>query len=393
MTEPSFPTWPHHAEDEIEAVAALLRSGRVNYWTGSEVRDFEQAYAEYCAVPHAIALANGTLALEAGLIGLGMQPGDEVIVTPRTFIASAAVVALRGGVPVFVDVDRDSQNLDPACVAAAIGPRTVGIIAVHHAGWPCAMDALAELARRHGLWLLEDCAQAHGARIGERPVGALGDAAAFSFCQDKIMSTGGEGGMFLCRDEAVWRRAWSYKDHGKDYQAVQAALRDPAPGVPWVHRSLGSNWRMAGVQAALGRVQLGKLDGWVAARTRNALHLRARLGESPLLRIPAPAAPVRHAYYRLYAFVRPERLRPGWDRNAVVSAIQARGVPCSLGSCSEIYRERGFSALGLGPPAPLPVAHELGETSIAFPVHPSLDTADMTRMADLVLDALAGALA
>ncbi len=390
MNAAAFPSWPHYAEDEIEAVANLLRSGRVNYWTGPEGRDFENDYVAYCGVPHAIAVANGTLALEAALVGLGLQPGDEVIVTPRTFIASAAAVALRGGVPVFADIDRDSQNLDPAQAAALVGPRTVGIVAVHHAGWPCDMQALGELASRHGLWLLEDCAQAHGARLDDRPVGSFGDAAAFSFCQDKIISTGGEGGMLLCRDEAVWRRAWAFKDHGKDYPAVQAAMRDPTPRVPWVHRSLGSNWRMTGVQAVLGRIQLGKLEDWVAARTRNALQLRERLLQTGLLRIPLPPDRVRHAYYRLYAFVETERLPPGTTRSGLVAELQRRGVPCNLGSCSEIYREQAFAAAGLAPAQPLPVAGELGETAIAFMVHPSLQPVDIERIAALACEVLTG---
>lgn len=391
MSDFQFPGWPHYADDEIAAVGELLRTGRVNYWTGPDVACFEQEFAQYCGAPHAIALANGTLALQGALLGLGLCPGDEVIVTPRTFIASAAVIGLAGAVPVFADVDRDSQNIDPRHVASLIGPRTVGVIAVHHAGWPCDMAALVGLAERHGLWVVEDCAQAHGARIGGRAVGSFGDAAAFSFCQDKIMSTGGEGGMLVCKDPAVWARAWSYKDHGKDYSAVQEAASDGRPGVPWVHRSLGSNWRMAGVQAVLGRMQLPKLEGWNTLRARNAERLRARLAANPALRIPTPPASVRHANYRFYVFLRPECLRAGHDRNGLVAALQARGVPCNLGSCSEIYLEPGFRSAGMGPAGRLPVAQELGETSIAFPVHPTLDLPHIDRMADEILAVLAPA--
>ena len=386
MDKMTFPTWPQFAEEDIGAVADLLRSGRVNYWTGPEVRGFEDEYARHCEVPHATALANGTLALQAGLLGLGLQPGDEVIVTPRTFIASASVIALAGGVPVFADVDPDTQNLDPARVAELIGPRTVGIIAVHHAGWPCDMRALMALADKAGLWILEDCAQAHGAQLDGRPVGSFGDAAAFSFCQDKIISTGGEGGMLLCRDDGVWKRAWSFKDHGKDFDAVQAAARDSTPGVPWVHRLLGSNWRMAGVQAAIGRVQLRKLEAWHAARLRNAMRFHERLSSCPALRIPMPSASIRHAFYRFYVFVRPERLRAGSTRNDIVAALQGRGVPCNLGSCSEIYLEEAFKGAGFGPSERLPVAQSLGETSIALLVHPTLESPHIDQMADAVLE-------
>lgn len=381
MDKLQLPPWPHYAEDEIEAVAAVLRSGRVNYWSGPDVAAFEQAYADYCGVGYAIGLANGTLALEAGLIGLQLQPGDEVIVTPRTYIASASAIMLRGGVPVFADVDRDSGNLDPASVAAHIGPRTVGILAVHLAGWPCDMDALGTLAEKHGLWILEDCAQAHGAQWRGRPVGSFGQAAAFSFCQDKIISTGGEGGMLLTNDPEVHRRAWAFKDHGKSREAVRAAQQANAPGFPWQHESLGSNWRLTGPQAAIGRLQLGKLDAWRARRNRNAQLMHQGLAAQAALRIPVPPDHVVHAYYKFYAFVRSEALRPAASRNDLLAAASEYGLPMISGACSEVYLEKTFQNAGLAPAERLPVARELGETSLMLPIHPTLSDEHVREMA------------
>jgi dTDP-4-amino-4,6-dideoxygalactose transaminase len=367
--------WPHFDEDQVAAAAAVLRSGKVNYWTGEEARAFEQEFARACGAAFGIALANGTVALELALQVLGIGPGDEVVVTPRSFVASAAVVALRGAQPVFAEVDPDSQNVTPATVRAVLSSRTKAIIAVHLAGWPCDMEGLLALARSHDLRLIEDCAQAHGATFHGRPVGSFGHVAAFSFCQDKIMTTGGEGGLLTTDDERLWRTAWSYKDHGKSYDAVYH--RRHRPGFRWVHESLGTNWRMTEMQAAIGRAQLQRLPVWLGTRRRNAGILAEGLRSLPLLRVPAPAAHVGHAWYKFYAFVRPDRLARGWTRDRIMAAIVARGVPCFAGSCSEIYRERAFTERGLGPSRPLPVARALGATSLMFLVHPTLAPEDM----------------
>jgi dTDP-4-amino-4,6-dideoxygalactose transaminase len=381
-----FPVWPQFGKDEVLAVSGVLESGRVNYWTGSIGRDFERDYATHTGRRHAVALHNSTLALELALHAFGIGSGDEVITSPRTFIASASAAVMRGAKPVFADVDTDTQNITAETVERAITPRTRAIIAVHLAGWPCAMDEIMALARRHDLVVIEDCAQAHGAEWQGRPAGAFGHAAAFSFCQDKIISTGGEGGMLVLDDEAAWSRAWAYKDHGKSFDAVYNRAH-PA-GFRWVHESFGTNWRMLEVQAAIGRIQLGKLPEWLRLRRRNAGILRQRLNVLPALRIPWPAGPVNHAFYRLYAFINPGALRTQWSRDKIMTAITECGVPCTIGSCPEIYQEAAFERAGLSPVRRLPIAMELGETSLAFPVHPTLSGEDMHRMADAICDAV-----
>lgn len=370
-----LPAWPHFEEDEIRAAMGVLESGKVNYWTGQEGRSFEREWAEFCGTQYAVVVANGTVALELALYALGIGPGDEVIVPSRTFIASASCAVMRGAMPVVADVDPVSQNLTAESVAAVLTPRTKAVVAVHLGGWPCDMDSIMGLAREKGLHVIEDCAQAHGATYKGRPVGSFGDAAAFSFCQDKIMTTGGEGGMLTTNSREVWEKAWSYKDHGKNYDAVYH--REHPPGFRWVHESFGTNWRMTEMQAAIGRVQLRKLPRWLEIRRRNAAILTERFARLPALRVTVPPEDIGHAYYKYYVFVRPEWLKSGWDRDRVMEAINAEGIPCFSGSCSEIYREKAFTDRGWGPPERLPVARELGETSLMFLVHPTLSEEDM----------------
>ncbi|WP_019570026.1 DegT/DnrJ/EryC1/StrS aminotransferase family protein [Thioalkalivibrio sp. ALE11] len=373
--------WPEYDDEEIAAVERVLRSGRVNYWNGEEGRAFEREFAAFHRAPYGVAVANGSVALELGLQALGVGPGDEVIVPPRTFVASASSIVMRGATPVFADVDRETGNITAATAEEVLSERTRAIIAVHLAGWPCDMTGLRMLADKHGLYLIEDCAQAHGARRDGQPVGSRGDVATFSFCTDKIMSTGGEGGMLLLHDEQAWRRAWSYKDHGKDWEAVYQ--RAHPPGFRWVHESFGTNWRLTEMQSAIGRVQLRKLDGWIARRRTNAALLQKRLAGLPWLRLPRVPKAAEPAWYQFYAFVVPEQLPNGIERDDVAAALQARGVPVRQGICSEVYRERAFTDRGLGPVSRLPVAHELGMTSLMIPVDPTLSEADMHLVAEI----------
>ncbi len=381
-----FPPWPHFAADEVEAAANVLRSGKANYWTGEECRQFEAEFAAHCEVDHAVAVANGSVALELVLSALDIGRGDEVIVPARTFIASASSVILVGARPVFADVDPVSQNITVDTIRPLCSPKTKAIIAVHLAGWPCEMEPIRKLAEELGLKVIEDCAQAHGATYNGHPVGSFGDAAAFSFCNDKIMSTGGEGGMVVTNDAKLWERMWAYKDHGKNYDTVYH--KKHGPGFRWLHESFGTNWRLTEFQAAIGRAQLRKLADQVDTRLGHAAHLTSRLRELPALRLTEPPSHVRHSYYKYYMFLRSERLRSGWDRDRVLTAINAEGVPCFVGSCSEVYLEKAFDTDDLRPRKRLPVASELGESSLMFQVHPTLGTSeidDLCRAAAKVL--------
>ncbi len=385
----SFAPWPSPSTEEIEAASAVLGSGRLNYWTGDEGRRFEAEFAQIAGCEYAIALANGSVALELALYALGIGPGDEVIVSSRTFIASASCAVMRGATPVFADVDPFSQTITADTIRQVLSSRTKAIIAVHLAGWPCDMDSIMALARERAIKVIEDCAQAHGATYKGRPVGCLGDVAAFSFCQDKIMSTGGEGGMLTTNDEGLWRRAWSFKDHGKSYDAVFA---EPASqGFRWLHESFGTNWRLTEMQSAIGRVLLSRLHGSVEQRRRNARILTERFLDVPALRVTVAPEEIGHAYYKYYVFLRPELLRDGWNRDRLQEAILAEGIPCFSGSCSEVYLEKAFPE-SLRPGRRLPVAQWLGETSLMFLVHPTLSEKDMwdtARAVEKVMQAAA----
>ncbi len=378
LTNPNveaFAPWPYFAQDEVDAALAVLRSGKVNYWTGEEGRLFEKEFSAFIGCEYGVALANGTVALELALCAMGIGSGDEVIVTSRTFIASASCIVMRGGTPVMADVDQTSQNITAETIEAVITPKTRAIIAVHLAGWPCEMDTIMELASKHNLKVIEDCAQAHGATYKGRPVGSLGDVAAFSFCQDKIMTTGGEGGMLITNDREVWERSWAFKDHGKSYDAVYN--RKHPPGFRWLHESFGTNWRLTEMQSAIGRVQMKKLTEWIKVRTRYADILTGCFSQVSSLRVTVPPTDIGHAYYKYYVFVRPELLKPDWNRDRIAAAINAEGIPCFSGSCSEIYLEKAFDMKGFRPARRLPVAEELGETSLMFLVHPTLTQRNM----------------
>lgn len=360
--------WPYYADDEISAVAEVLRSGRVNQWTGELVGKFEQACAAAFGQPHALALANGSLALELALKAFSIGPGDEVIVTPRSFVASASCVDLVGATPVFADIDPDSQGLTAETIAARITPRTRAIIPVHLNGWPCDMAPIMALAEKHGLFVIEDCAQSHGAEIDGRPAGSFGHAAAVSFCQDKIISTGGEGGLVLFAKEEPARIAWSFRDHGKNPDKVFRAGHPP--GYRWLHDGVGTNWRLTEMQAAIGLIQLEKLPAWTAARTANAERLAAALEKHPAAIVSRPRNGMAHAYYRFAFRLDPGHLGEGWDRDRVMTALNEAGMPCFVGSCPELYREGLYRERDH---AICPQAQALGEVSLTVLVHPTLD--------------------
>jgi dTDP-4-amino-4,6-dideoxygalactose transaminase len=386
MLNTAFSPWPSFTQEEADAVARVVLSNKVNYWTGTECREFEKEFAQWCGSGHAIALANGTVALDLALKGLGVGPGDEVVVTPRTFIASVSCVVNAGATPVFADVDADSGNISASTIEKVLSPRTKAIICVHLAGWPCDMDPIMALARQHGLKVIEDCAQAHGARYKGRSVGSIGHVGAWSFCQDKIMTTGGEGGMVTTNDEALWRTMWAFKDHGKSFAAVYE--REHPPGFRWLHESIGTNWRMLEMQAVIGRIQLRRMADWTARRTQWAQAILQVCRQVPALRVPDLPAHSEHAWYKCYVQVRPERLAPGWSRDRLMAEISSRGVPCFQGSCSEVYLEKAFDGTTWRPAERLPVARQLGENSLMFLVHPTLTESEIERTGRVIAEVM-----
>tara|TARA_R110002049_G_scaffold194948_1_gene364012 strand:- start:378 stop:1556 length:1179 start_codon:yes stop_codon:yes gene_type:complete len=372
--------WPSFTEEEANRVSEILLSNKVNYWTGQEGREFEKEFAKFADSEYAIAVSNGTTALDLALNALDVGLGDEVIVTSRTFIASISSIVNSGATPVFADVDRNTQNISPETIKSVISDKTKAIICVHLAGWPCEMDGILELAKSHNLKVIEDCAQAHGARYKGKSVGSFGDISAWSFCQDKIMTTGGEGGMVTTNDKELWAKMWSFKDHGKSYDSIYS--REHPPGFRWVHESFGTNWRLTEMQSAIGRIQLKRMPDWTRIRGEHAAKLVHVCREFNCIRLPLIPDYIQHANYKFYAFIVPDQLKEGWSRDKILEELNVNGVPAMQGSCSEVYLEKAFDGKLFKPKNSLPIAKELGETSLMFQVHPSITNEQMDWVAE-----------
>ncbi|MBU2869211.1 DegT/DnrJ/EryC1/StrS aminotransferase family protein [Colwellia sp. E2M01] len=389
MLNTPFSPWPSFTQEEADAVQSVLLSNKVNYWTGQEGREFEKEFAAYSDTKYAVALGNGTLALDIALKAINIGAGDEVITTPRTFLASASSIVTAGAKPVFADVDLNSQNITVQSIEAVLTPNTKAVIVVHLAGMPAEMDAIMALSNKHGFYVIEDCAQAHGAKYKGKPVGSIGHVGAWSFCQDKIMTTGGEGGMVTTNDETLWKAMWAYKDHGKSWDAIYN--KEHPPGFRWLHESFGTNWRMTEMQAAIGRIQLTRMPEWTAKRQAYGKKLDNAASEFKLIRVVDVPDYSEHAEYKHYMFIKPELLADGWDRDRIVNEIVAEGVPCFQGSCSEVYLEKAFDNTGFRPEKRLPNAVELGETSLMFLVHPTLMQVEMDKTVKVLERVLAQA--
>ena len=382
MLNTPFSPWPSFTQEEADAVSRVLLSNKVNYWTGNECREFENEFAAWLGCEYAIALGNGTLALDVALKALGVGEGDEVITTPRTFLASASSIVTSGAAPVFADVDLNSQAITAESIKAVLTPKTKAVIVVHLAGMPAEMDAIMALSEQHGFYVIEDCAQAHGAKYKGRSVGTIGHIGAWSFCQDKIMTTGGEGGMVTTNDKALWSTMWSYKDHGKSFDAVYN--QQHPPGFRWLHEKFGTNWRMTEMQAAIGRIQIQRMTAWTKKRQFNAEQIRTAVAGIKLIRSIVVPEYIEHAEYKHYMFVRTEELKPGWTRDKIVDAMIENGIPAYQGSCSEVYLEKAFDDTKYRPKNRLKNAVELGETSLMFLVHPTLTRNEINKTIEVV---------
>ena len=382
MLNTAFEPWPSFTDKEAEAVKNILLSNKVNYWTGQECREFEKEFASFSGTKYAVALANGTVALDVALKALQIGAGDDVIVTSRTFLASASSIVTAGANPIFADVELDSQNISRRTIEAVLTPNTKAIICVHLAGWMCDMDPIMQLAAEKGLYVIEDCAQAHGAKYKGKPAGSIGHIAAWSFCQDKIMTTGGEGGMVTTNDESLWKKMWSYKDHGKSYDSIYN--KQHPPGFRWLHDSFGTNWRMMEMQAVIGRIQLTYMPDWTKNRIENADKILKAFDHSNYFTVNRPTDDYLHAQYKCYVQVNINALPSGWSRDRIMQFINAEGVPCYSGSCSEVYLEHAFDNTNWRPKERLKNAQQLGETSLMFLVHPTLSEDNIKKTVDVI---------
>jgi dTDP-4-amino-4,6-dideoxygalactose transaminase len=353
--------WPYHSEDEISAVADVLRSGKTNYWSGPNGQAFESEFAQYTGAKHALAVTNGTTALELALHGLDLPPGSEVIVPCRTFMATASAVVTAGCKPVLADIDA-TLNVTVETLDQRLTPNTAAVIVVHYAGLPCDMAAIMDWASKRDIYVIEDCAHAHGTRVNGQHVGTFGDVGCFSFCVGKIMSLGGEGGMVITNNETLHRRMGARRDHGR-YQMVGSK---DMTAFQWTVEEFGTNLRMTEMQSAIGRIQLTKLDGWVNRRNQIAAAYDAILGG-----IPTPPGQ-KHGRYMYMAYVD--------DRDRKMVELQNMGVTARLGGCPNIGREAVF----VNNAHACPVADELGFHTLSLPVYPTLTDDDVSAILDSV---------
>ncbi|MGZ8258209.1 MAG: DegT/DnrJ/EryC1/StrS family aminotransferase [Methylotenera sp.] len=392
LNHPNVSPWPYFENDEIDAATKTLTSGKVNYWTGELGKQFENSYAKSVGRKYGIALSNGTVALELALRVLGIKAGDEVIVTSRSYVASASCVVLLGAVPVFADVEFESGNISAETIEPLITNKTKAIIPVHVGGWPCDMPRIMALATKYGLKVVEDCAQAHGASVSGKSVGAWGHASIFSFCQDKIISTGGEGGLLLLDDEASFKQAWSYKDIGRSYDAV--FHQQHPSGFRWLTESAGSNFRMTEFQAAIGLKQLEKLPRWIEKRNQHANAIIEVLKSFDFINVPVLSnkSGNQNAYYRLYATINPgyKAVFLGEEslRDAIVNQLVKEGVPCFFGTCAEIYREKLFVDLGYCPKTPFKNARFFSDYAFCFLVHHTITSSQMGHITTMIKSVL-----
>ncbi|MFW1754223.1 DegT/DnrJ/EryC1/StrS family aminotransferase [Acinetobacter wanghuae] len=387
MLNSAFEPWPSFTQAEADAVSKVLLSNKVNYWTGQECREFEKEFAQFVGTKHAVAVANGTVALDLALKALGIGAGDDVIVTSRTFLASASSIVTAGANPIFADVELDSQNISRRTIEAVITPNTKAIICVHLAGWMCDMDPIMQLAEEKGIFVIEDCAQAHGAMYKGKSAGSIGHIGAWSFCQDKIMTTGGEGGMVTTNDENLWKKMWSYKDHGKNFDSVYN--KQHPPGFRWLHDSFGTNWRMMEMQAVIGRLQLKQMPEWTGKRTAHMTRIQAVFKNSPYFTVSKPLDDYVHAAYKCYVQVNVNALPESWSRDRIMAEISAQNVPCFSGSCSEVYLEKAFDDTPWRPETRLANAQALGESSLMFLVHPTLSEQSIQKTVNAIQSVIA----
>ena len=379
-------SWPYFDNEQITAASKILSSGNVNYLNGNEGKLFEKEFADWANSKYAVALANGSLALSASYKALGIKKDDEIITTPRTFIATTSCAILAGAKPIFADVDKDSGLITAETIEPLITKKTKLISIVHLAGWPADMQQICNLAKSYNLKMVEDCSQAHGAKLRInnewQSVGSFAEIGTWSFCTDKIISTGGEGGMITTNYHNLWDNIWSIKDHGKTLSSI--SRKNHPIGYRWVHEKIGTNYRLTEMQSAIGRIQLRNLSEMHFKREKNALILRNELKDISYLRLPFPPNNSIHAWYKFYIYIKPSALKNDWSRDRIIKEISQLGYPCFSGGCGEIYLEKGIKELGYSPENRLPIAKELAETSLMFCVHPTISDVEMEKYSKVI---------
>jgi len=369
-----------YSKKSINKIKSILSSGKVNYWNGNEGKKFEREFSNYIGNKYSVAVSNGSVALEIALKTLGLKKKDQVIVSSRSFVISASCVLNLGLKPVFADVDHNG-NLNINTIKKAYNSNVKAIIIVHLNGLACDLQPIVKFVKKNKIFLIEDCSQAHGAVYQNKKVGSFGDISTWSFCTDKIISTGGEGGLISTNKKKLWLKSWSLKDHGKNY--MSCFFKKHKTGFKWLHDNLGSNHRMTEIQAYLGREQLKTLDKNINIRNLIAnLYLDGlknyyqkfdvlikpnfKCQSCPLKKNIENCNKCVHSFYRLNLFVNKKKI----NQIKLVELLNKKMIDCSIGACPEIYREKIFKKYKLSPKKRLSNAKLLGETSIVFPINP-----------------------
>tara|TARA_B100001287_G_scaffold273790_1_gene277914 strand:- start:1897 stop:3066 length:1170 start_codon:yes stop_codon:yes gene_type:complete len=338
-------SWPSYSKKEAKLVSEIIASNKVNYLFGKKGAEFEEKFSDFTGAKYSLAVANGTLALDLCLRSIALKKNDEVIVTSRSFVASASCISALGATPVFADVDKNSQNISINEIEKLTSKKTKAIICVHFAGFPCEMQKILKFAKSKNIFVIEDCAQAHGAFINGKSVGTFGHISAWSFCNDKILSTGGEGGMITTNSRKLFRFAESFNNHGKNFTKVNALSDKKASSFPFIHDAIGLNYRLTEMQSAIGIYQLEKLRNWQKLRKRNAEIYIKMFKDIDLIVTPEVPKNIQHAWYKLYLTINSCFLKKGSSRSKIIKDINENGIFCSFGSCGSIYREKAFNKL------------------------------------------------
>ncbi len=347
---------PVLGDEEKRAILEVVDSGQLAQ--GPRVEMFERGFAAMCGVKHAIATSSGTTALQTAILAHGIGPGDEVITTPFTFIASANAILVSGAKPVFVDIDACTYNIDPGLIEQSITPRTKAILPVHLFGYPADMESIMDIASRHGLAVIEDACQAHGASIGKQKVGSFGTGC-FSFYPTKNMTTA-EGGIVTTDDDEVADRARLVRNHGQRQR--------------YYHESIGFNFRMTEIQAAIGIVQLAKLERFTSVRRQNAGYLSERLRG---VITPTESPGYYHVYHQY-------TVRVSEHRDLLADRLREFGIATGIYYPVPVHKQVAYQKLGYQDH--LPVAEEAAQQVLSLPVHPMLSQADLGKIVEGVND-------
>ncbi len=362
--------WPIVSNQEIKLVNNVLKSNKLNYWTGENCKKFEEEFSKLIKTKYSISLANGSVGLDIAIKSLNLKKNSEVIVTPRSYISSVTSVINQGLTPVFADIDLNSQNIEYETIIKKITKNTKAILVVHLGGMPANMTKIISFAKKNKIKIIEDCSQAHGAKINNKYVGTFGDISIWSFCNDKILNTLGEGGIIATKSFMIYKKLWALKDCGKNFSKFKKFKKKNK--FKWVHDFEGTNLRMTEVQAAIGRYQLKKLTTWVNMRNYISKKIISICKNFKSIRTQIVPSKFLNSYYRCYIFLDYKHIKKGWTREKILQYLNTNGIYCDVGSCPEIYKEKFLSKQKHINLKSLKNANLIGKSSIAFKVFPNI---------------------